>query len=416
MKALFSKLLMVSFGFLFAAIIIEVLARQYHLVPAALPDHYYDVRAEVGAYPEPYSYFWFNREDGERIWVQFNNASRRDIDQAYAKSSDTTRIMFLGDSYTAGWQVPLAETYTTQLRSLLSAASDFEVINAGYHGWGTDRQYLYYRTDGYRYDSEIVILQIYVGNDVIDNGIAGFEPFTLDDGRNVLLYDLPPIRPYFILDENNTLAFTPPRAVIRSRKEGIGGIRSFLRYYSFTYTLLERISSIFSQSDDTSDNFPLDEIPIDLYAYSEESQAREDWINAWAITEALIQTLRDEVEANGGELRVLLIDTRWQHDPNRVDEIFATWDLPSDWTGEQLGQQMRDLLERNAIPYLAPLPELLNYADETGEAIVLPQDGHFTAAGHCVVAVEIHNWLVEEEILPSDTRPQSAINQCHDDG
>lgn len=404
--------MLVGFGFLIAAIAIEVLARQYHLVPARLTDNYYDVLADVGAYPEPYSYFWFNREDGERIWVQFNNASRRDIDHDYEKPSDTTRIMFLGDSYTAGWQVPLQDTYTAQLRSFLPSSTSYQILNAGYHGWGTDRQYLYYQSDGHRYDSDVVVLQIYIGNDVIDNGIALFEPVTLDDGRNVRLYARPDIRPYFTLDDTDTLVLTPPRALVPTRESGIGGVRSFLRHYSFTYTLLERIGSIFSEPDESSENFPSDEIPIDFYAYSEASQTRDDWRDAWQITETLIQTLRDDVITDGADFRVLLIDTRWQHEPQRIDEFLDTWDLPSDWNGEQLGDSMRDLLERNDISYLAPLPALLEYADATGNAIVLPQDGHFTELGHCVVAVEVHNWLVADNILPNDTPLQSAETQC----
>lgn len=405
----------IGFGILVAIIVLEIIGRVLHLVPVALPESYQEVREVVGRFPEPYSYFWFNREDGERIWVQFNYRSLRDIDHAYEKADDTTRIIFIGDSYTAGWQVPLGETYTGRLRDWLSDSDNFDFINAGLHGWGTDRQYLYYRTEGYRYNSDIVVLQLYVGNDIIDNGIAVIEQRELPDGRRIITENLTGDRPYFSLDNDGELEFIAPRELMATREEGIGGIRSFLRHYVFTYALLEQLMQLTSEDPETDDEYALrfnELFPADYYAFAPESETDADWQAAWDITTRLIQQLRADVEANGSTLMVLLVDARWQHDPNGFAELREAWNIPEDWETMRWGNRVRGFLDTENIPYIAPIDALLAYHDETGEAIVLQKDGHWTAQGQCVVAVELHNWLIEHDVIEDNIAQRDNLYDC----
>ncbi|MDQ7034437.1 MAG: SGNH/GDSL hydrolase family protein [Anaerolineae bacterium] len=405
----------VGFGILIAIIVLEIMGRVLHLAPVALPDSYQNVREVVGRFPEPYSYFWFNREDGERIWVQFNYRSLRDIDHDYEKDDTTTRIMFLGDSYTAGWQVPLNDTYTGRLRDWLSDSDNVDFINAGLHGWGTDREYLYYRTEGYRYNSDVVVLQVYVGNDMIDNGIAVIEQRELPDGRHIATQSLTEERPYFTLGDDGELDFTAPRWLPSTRAERIGGIRSFLRQYVFTYALLEQLMQLRSENSDTDNEYAVrfDELfPADYYAFAPQSKTDDDWQSAWEITTQLIQQLRVEVEANGSTLMVLLVDARWQHDLNAFATLRQTWDIPQDWQPSRWGNRFRDFLDTEDIPYIAPIDALLAYRDATGNAIVLQKDGHWTAQGQCVVAVELHNWLIERDVIDDTVAQRDSLIEC----
>ena len=417
-KKLFGIFGTVGFGILMAVIVLEIIGRALHLVPVALPESYQEVREVVGRFPEPYSYFWFNREDGERTWVQFNYRSLRDIEYDYAKNADTTRIMFLGDSYTAGWQVPLEQTYTGRLRDWLSPTENVEFINAGLHGWGTDRQYLYYHTDGYRYNSDVVVLQFYVGNDIIDNGIGVLQPRELPDGRRIVNHRITEDRPYFLLDENGTLQYTPPAWLPPTRAEQIGGVRSFLRHYTFTYALLEQLVKLVQGSND---NMPEDDepvlqfdrrFPVDYYAFAPETETLDDWQQAWAITTALIQQLRSEVEASGATFMVLLVDVRWQHDLNGFEQLRETWDIPADWQPDNWTNHVRSYLEQENIPYLAPIDALLDYEAATDEPIIFIKDGHWTVQGQCVVAVEIHNWLLERSIIDSNIEQRDSLVEC----
>lgn len=418
LKRLLSIISTIGFGIILAVILLEIIGRVLHLVPSPLPESYQEVRELVGRYPEPYSYFWFEREDGQRIWVQFNYRSLRDIDHSYDKADDTTRIMFLGDSFTAGWQVPLAETYTGRLRDWLADTNDYDFINAGLHGWGTDRQLLYYQTDGYRYDSDVVVLQIYVGNDILDNGIAVLENRIMDDGRRIMSHELGQDRPSFTLDNAGQLVLRPPTWLPETRIEQIGDVRSFLRHYTFTYALLEQLAQLFK-----ADNTPPVEtvnpetnftrrFPVDYYAFSPETETLDDWQAAWDISQALILELKREVEAQGGTFMVLLVDVRWKHDLAGFEALRTQWDFPADWQAEHWTGIMRDFLEDEKIPYLEPLDALLSYQATTGHDIVFRKDGHWTAEGQCVVAVELHNWLIERNIFSDSINPRDALDNC----
>ncbi|MFN8315846.1 MAG: SGNH/GDSL hydrolase family protein [Chitinophagales bacterium] len=65
------------------------------------------------------------------------------------------RIVFLGDSYTFGECVNNNETFAYVTDSLLE---DYEVVNLGIHGYGTDQQYLKLINEGLKYKPDIVIL------------------------------------------------------------------------------------------------------------------------------------------------------------------------------------------------------------------------------------------------------------------
>lgn len=80
------------------------------------------------------------------------------------------RILILGDSFVAGFEVPFEQTYAVQLERLLNERFDFpvQVINAGVRGYGTDQSYLYYRERGWKLEADLVIL-VHSNNDWSNN-------------------------------------------------------------------------------------------------------------------------------------------------------------------------------------------------------------------------------------------------------
>jgi len=83
---------------------------------------------------------------------------------------DGYRIMVLGDSLVAGFEVPWEETFTALLEAEMNREFDFpvQVINAGVRGYGTDQSYLYYKERGSRLHPDIVLF-IHGLNDAADN-------------------------------------------------------------------------------------------------------------------------------------------------------------------------------------------------------------------------------------------------------
>jgi hypothetical protein len=79
------------------------------------------------------------------------------------------RVMVLGDSFVAGFEVTWEQTFEALVESQLTAEFGFpvQVINAGVRGYGTDQSYLYYTKWGRHLEPDLVIL-FYGGNDYAD--------------------------------------------------------------------------------------------------------------------------------------------------------------------------------------------------------------------------------------------------------
>ncbi|MDX1650569.1 MAG: GDSL-type esterase/lipase family protein, partial [Myxococcota bacterium] len=108
---------------------------------------------------------------------------RDDRDFAYAKPPGRQRILSLGDSFTAGYEVEADETFSAVLeRTLRDRGLDVEVLNAGVSGFSTAEAYLYLERELWRYAPDVVVVSFF-GNDLVDNVRTGL--FAVEDGRLV---------------------------------------------------------------------------------------------------------------------------------------------------------------------------------------------------------------------------------------
>jgi hypothetical protein len=109
------------------------------------------------------------------------------------------RILALGDSMVAAFEVPAEASFTSVLQDRLSASIDapVQVVNAGVRGYGTDQSLLYYRERGRRLQPDFVIF-FYSGNDLVDNTTLhemrrplGKPAFTLESDGSLVLVGSP---------------------------------------------------------------------------------------------------------------------------------------------------------------------------------------------------------------------------------
>ena len=106
--------------------------------------------------------------------LTINSLGHRDPDE-YDKAPppDTTRILFLGDSFCWGFGVGDNEVVTEVLEDSLRASGyRCEVLNSGVVGWSTDQEYLYLLHCGAELSPDIVILVFYLNNDVFHNAVS----------------------------------------------------------------------------------------------------------------------------------------------------------------------------------------------------------------------------------------------------
>ncbi len=86
---------------------------------------------------------------------------RADRDYTVAKAEGIYRIVCLGDSFTMGYGVRDDETFPAQIAQ---QSPSLETINMGLGGYGIDQCYLWYRRDGAKFESDVLLFSFIVGD------------------------------------------------------------------------------------------------------------------------------------------------------------------------------------------------------------------------------------------------------------
>jgi len=149
----------------------------------------YSIRQTLGL-PHPGHWEWqvngFHRKDTELIYslqpnyndlwkepaftvqVSINNIGLRGKELS-PKADGIKRILILGDSMVFGWGANDDETFPSRLGELLNTSSEqFEVINAGVQGYGTDQSHALYTKRLAQLQPDLLVLCLFE-NDLYEN-------------------------------------------------------------------------------------------------------------------------------------------------------------------------------------------------------------------------------------------------------
>jgi len=154
--------------------------------------------------------------------LTINSLGLRGREYRYQKPAGIRRILVLGDSFTWGYGVGDEDVFTEVLqRRLQSQGRDTQVINTGVSGWGTGQQYLFLKSEGFRYQPDVVVLAFYL----------------LNDPREVRLSDVYGLSKPVFLDTRLTLGNVPVPLPSRPKS----GIESPVENLELVVTLIEAI-------------------------------------------------------------------------------------------------------------------------------------------------------------------------------
>jgi lysophospholipase L1-like esterase len=137
-----------------------------------------------------FTYHNFPKVEPPTADIRINEHGLRGGSFTREKPAGETRVLVLGDSYTAGVQFPEDRIFTTLLANELdriAPSSRHRVVNAGFNGVGTAQELLYFRDQGASFAPDVVVLQ-FAFNDVEDNLAHG--GFRLTDAGLELKEDL----------------------------------------------------------------------------------------------------------------------------------------------------------------------------------------------------------------------------------
>ena len=229
-------------------------------------------------------------DNGEYHYVCHNNlALRQHRNFAEEDLSSSTNIGFFGDSFTENLRLPGPYSFTEPLDFLLNVAGqDFNTLNFGVDGYGSDQSFLAYRNFEYR--------------DKLDHV---FYIFTANDLRNIYENGI------FILNEEGSLKRKPVEAPSLPIK--------ILSKFHLTYLVVESIENVFFNTSDYNKR-------VDLSAFIDHSRTyrsdiansierdllrEENWSselgNSINIFNTILRQWKDEVESHGGKFYIILL-------------------------------------------------------------------------------------------------------------
>lgn len=168
-----SRAVLVLIGGLMPLLVAELLFRSAApLIPGNYRTSPFAISSEsVGRQNRPNASGW-RKTDEYVTYLSINSKGLRGPEVEYVKSSDTYRILVLGDSFVFALQVAEEETFVARLPEYLPPADGYsrvETINAGTDGWSTTNEYAWLITEGARYTPDLVLLMFFVGNDPGEN-------------------------------------------------------------------------------------------------------------------------------------------------------------------------------------------------------------------------------------------------------
>jgi lysophospholipase L1-like esterase len=295
---------------------------------------------------------------------RFNSFGLRDIDRPLEKPDGVFRILFLGDSTVASMQVAREDSYPGLLEELLSAeagAGKVEVINAGIDGYGTAQSLLMFHEYGSRVDPDLVVLGVYLANDVADNwaGNQGTHHYLARRCG----------RPYFEL-QNDTLV-------------AVNGGVPLIKEPSFFDRLL-RLSILYSNF---IPNAARGGVEPDFDGSQVFTVPPPDGVDdALELTGQLLSQLNDEVAEQGARLVVLFTPEKMEIGQRAVP------DRPARVYGPAYARIERHL-ESDGIPYIDLVPRLTQHIEEGGALPYFERDDHFNEVGHLISVELIRDWL-----------------------
>ena len=322
----------------------------------------------TGAWHRPGARGWY-RGEGE-AFVAMNSVGMRDREHSLEKPVDVFRVAVLGDSYAEAMQVEVEQAFWAILEQELAGCPGLdgrrvEALNFGVSGFGTAQELLTWRARGRSYDADLVLLA-FVHNDVRNNSRA----LERDDGR-----------PYFVFDGESLVLDDSFRRtdLYRLRTSRWRGLRRAIAGGSRLMQLVNEVAQVPLRRE-MARTLPA----TSSHMYSPPSEP--DWIEAWAVTDALLIQLAEEVEAVGSRfLLVSLTDWPQVHPDLELRAQFAAANGVQDYDYSE--HRLAELAESADFAFLPLAPDLRSQAESRGECLhgfsnAEPCAGHWNALGH----------------------------------
>jgi len=368
LKKIFKNLLLIFISTVFTLLILEILLRifghQGQYTVSQYPEKMFNYSTVTRLNPNFEGNFPKSELKGH---IKINSKGLRDVEKPYKKNGKI-RILGLGDSFVFGHGVEFEESFLTILEKKLQNKNDsIEIIKAGAPGIGPQTYYSILQEEGIKYNPDLVLVNIFVGNDIYD------------------------IRLPAVNNSNDTVKTQPEQKnkIVPQEKPKGTPVKNFLRknvhLYSFVVDRLKSIPSIRHKLQEMNiasgmiGSYIIDILKKD---YSDEYKAKWD---------EMFNTLSRMKEITDN-LVIVIIPTREQVDPVRLEKALKQLDYKKeDIDIYHPNNLIKDYCKENNILCIDLLPK---FQQSTQQPLYFEIDPHFNTEGHKLAAEIIYNELI----------------------
>lgn len=320
-----------------------------------------------------------------RQFVELNAEGARDVDHAVAKPTGVHRVLVLGDSYAAAFEVEREAAFWAVTGARLGqcpalAGREVEVLNLSKRGFGTADELLVWRKLGAKYAPDQVVLAFYTGNDFRNNSA------TLQASS----------RPYFRL-EGDALVLDESYAEKPAYRRWAGwqgdlwyGLVRHVRLVQVVRHVRRQLKALAetreaqSKAKDAAQTGGAGEAGVDDSIYLEPRD--EVWRSAWTISERLVEQLKSEVDAAGARFVLMTLSTAIQVHPDpsvRAQHAKSIGAVDLDYPERRFDAFARS----HGIDWISPVAPLRQAAESSGKCVhgspgPWECQGHWNAEGH----------------------------------
>lgn len=357
--------------------------------------HYFECHSSLGWTGEP-NFTGLLNGPGFKQNLRFNALGMHDADHSLTKEPNTFRILMLGDSFIHAVQVDESATAHQILEDYLNDSKNanqpaYEVISGGVVNWGTNQELVFYREYGREFQPDLVLLMIYLGNDLLDN-LPG-NVLTIK-GQNCYA-------PYFAVCEGNLnpnpLTYAPGLSssseICSPARRGLINTLGSLYQHSRLYQQIEPLIIKYQPRQEFGQAYP--SAFSALYVDTDEAALEQ----AWQVTTAIIAQLQQEVSADGVPLAVGIISPeiviRLATLSPAEQEIFLR-DNPDFATAnlQRPNDRLAEFLNSRQIPFIDLTQPMIEYSTtHPNVPLYIVGEGHWTVEGNRLAAQVLYDWL-----------------------
>lgn len=328
----------------------------------------------------------FAERDG---WV-LSSRSLATPEHAETKTPGTSRLLLLGDSFTAG-RFPTSRHWTTLVAADLATriGTPVEPIRLAVPGTGPQFELRLFEIEGARLAPDLVVLAFFVGNDFFDELGGAFVRGPFDRIALALRARSLAWRLAGNVVRLTTALAPRPGPPDRDPSDAVAG-RGGFEVHTFAREFDETLPSFHA---DAYVAIEAERLSLCLAAETGRFATR-----LGRVLETIDQ-LDARVRASGARLAVMLIPDEYQVDP----QVFAAaarhaGSVPADYDLERPQRELGRALATRGVPVLDLLgPSRRAAADAP---LYLPRDTHWNTAGHRLAAAELARFVAERRLLP----------------